>query len=86
MSKKVQPKTVYQLCTSIEEFTTFSEDLIKDDPTSRYTIKYKNNTGDLVLSCTNDKYLYKYRSSQQGDVKLVEKANNVLFNVFTKSK
>jgi hypothetical protein len=47
--------TVYNKCNSLEEFTAAAEALASKDPNTRYTIKYKNTTGQVVMSITNDK-------------------------------
>eukprot|EP01080_Neovahlkampfia_damariscottae_P005105 gene5105-8703_t len=82
--KSVQT-TVYNQCKSLEEFSSCAEALALKDSSTRYTIKYKNTTGQVVMSATNDKILYKFTTEQAGDVKHIEKVNGIIFRSLTKT-
>ena len=44
---------------------------------TRYTLKYRHTDGKVVLKVTNDRQCLKYLTDQAGDVKRIEKLNNL---------
>jgi len=59
--------------------------MLCNDANARYTIKYKNTKGALTLTITSGKKVYKYKTSQTSDVKLLERANSNLLKSLTQT-
>ncbi|XP_047145600.1 signal recognition particle 9 kDa protein isoform X1 [Hydra vulgaris] len=67
-----------------EEFTKAAEQLYLSNPKkTRFTMKYRNCEGKLVVKMTDDVVVLKYRTEHAQDVKKVEKLNNILMRHMT---
>jgi len=70
--------------TNFEEFQEACEKLYLQNPKKvRYVVKYRNKDSKIVLKVTNDQVCIKYKTDQSGDIKKVEKFNNLLFRLMT---
>lgn len=61
-----------------DTFFSMAEQLYVEHPAhTRYTLKYRHTDGKVVLKVTNDRQCLKYLTDQAGDVKRIEKLNNL---------
>ncbi|KAL9262494.1 Signal recognition particle 9 kDa protein-like protein [Drosera capensis] len=68
-----------------DEFVERSVQIFRSDPDSaRYSMKYRQCDGKLVLKVTDNKGCLKFKTDQAQDAKKMEKLNNIFFGLMAR--
>ena len=71
--------------SSIDEFAERAEALFRDNPLqTRYSIKYRNVDGRVVLKATDDATVVMLKTDQAADLRKMERLNNRLFALMSR--
>ncbi|PRP79967.1 hypothetical protein PROFUN_05943 [Planoprotostelium fungivorum] len=73
--------------TNWDEFFAASEKLYRERPDeTRYSTKYRNIDGVLVIKVTDNRVALKYRTDQAKDLKKIDRMNDLFLSLMSQPK